>query len=110
MRAAFGRGRASAGAGLRAAAVDGVRRARYPRGAIRGEEEYQLRDLFGRADTAEGVRRLRVFEEVRVRLVGHAAAAVNVRDDDAGVDGVDAYALRGEFERGAARELIHAGL
>src|SRR5215218_8108976 len=109
MRGAFERVRL-ARAGLRAAAVDGMRRARYPRGAVGGEEEYQLRDLFGRADAPERVRRLRVFEEGRVSLVRHAAAAVNVCDDDAGVDGVDAYALGRELQRGAARELVDARL
>src|ERR1044072_7858678 len=100
----------SASAGLRAAAVDGVGGARYPRGTVGGEKETQLGALFGRAASAQRVFRLGVFEEVCVLLLGHPAAPVNLRDDDAGIDGVDPDALRCQLQRGAARQLVYARL
>src|ERR671932_2864585 len=92
-------------AGLRAPAVNGVGRARDPGGAVGGEEEDQLGDLAGLAYAPQRVRLLRAFEEGRVSLLGHAAAAVYVGDDDAGVDGVDAHPLGRELQRRAARQL-----
>ena len=64
----------------------------------------------GSPGAAERVRLLRALEERGVVLLVDAAAAMEVGDDDAGVDGVDADAVRRELERGAARELVDAGL
>ena len=35
---------------------------------------------------------------------------MKIRPDDAGIHGIDPHTLRREFQRGAARELIHSGL
>ena len=56
------------------------------------------------------MRLARSREERRVVLLVHAAAPVEVRDDHARVDGVDAHALRRELERRAPRQLIDGRL
>ncbi len=89
--------------GLRAAAVNRVSRTRYPARALGGEEENQLRDLRGLPDATDGMRLLRAFEESCVSIFAHPAALVYLCDDDAGIDGVHAYAFRRQLKRGAAR-------
>ena len=56
------------------------------------------------------MRRFRALEELGVARLVHAAAAVQVGDDDAGIDGIDADADRREIQRRDARELIDGGL
>ena len=52
----------------------------------------------------------RVFQERFVLFLSHAASFVNLSYDDARIDGINAHALRGEFERGATGQLIESGL
>jgi hypothetical protein len=56
------------------------------------------------------MRRLAVLQERGIGLIVHATRAMQLRDDDAGIDGVDANALRRQLERRAARQLIDARL
>jgi len=48
----------------------------------------------------------RVLEKRGVLLLVHPAATVQIRNHDAWIHGVDAYAFGGDFKRRAARELI----
>src|SRR6476659_2517043 len=91
-------------------AVDGDRFAGNPAGLRRREKHDEVGNLIRLSRTTEGMRAPGVFEELRVLRLFHPAAAVQVRDDDAGIDGVDADALGRQFQRRAARELIERGL
>jgi hypothetical protein len=76
-----------------------------------GDRRYanEIGDLFRATGPAEWVRRFRSLEKLRVLRLIHAAPAMEVRYDDAGIDGVDADAVRREIQRGDARQLIDGG-
>src|SRR5579864_2582006 len=91
-------------------AVDGNRVAGDPRGPWRHEVGDETGDLVRRARAAERMGRARVIEERRVLPFVHPAAPVQIRHDDARVDGVHANAQRREVERGRPGELIDGRL
>src|SRR5215207_5134459 len=66
--------------------LDGL--AAQVRSRVGGEEGDDARDLYGRADTAEGY-----AADVSLHRLGRREALVVGRVDDAGRDGVDAHAV-----------------
>lgn len=93
-----------------AAAVDWNAGAGDEAGRVAREELDSRGNLLGVAGTAECMGRLRVLEELGVRLGTHAASLVQIGDCDARIDGVAADAFGGELEGDAAGELIDGGL
>jgi len=85
-----------------------VHRQRDPRtegGLVRGQKGDGLRHLLGGAGAAQRMRGARALQKGRVGRLVHAAALVNVRDDDAGVDRVDTDMLGSQLQCHATSHL-----
>src|SRR6185503_7653050 len=96
-----------ASASQRAAAVDGIRSASDPTSIVGGEKQYKRRDLFRTTGAAEWMSALRVFEKRSIGLRVHAAAFVNLSNDDTRIHCINSHALRGQLQRRTTRQLVH---
>ena len=92
------------------ATVHGQRDPGAEGGVVRGEEGDGARHLGRLAGPPQRVRRLGVLQELVVLLLVEAAALLQLGDDDAGVDAVDADLLGRQLQRHAPGELIQRGL
>ena len=87
------------------AAVYGKRNTRAKGGLIRRQKGDGFRHLLGGAGAPKRMRRARTLQECRVGRFVHAATLVDVGDDDAGVDRVDADILGSELKSHATGHL-----
>src|SRR5688572_24626880 len=99
----------SSGTRLASAAVYLIRRTGDPGGLVGREIADQLGYLLRLPDTADRVGRFRMLEKSLVFLVLHPAALVNVCDDNARIDCINANPLRRKLQGRASRQLIERG-
>src|SRR5205807_2707819 len=90
-------------------AVDLISRARYPRSFFGSEIEHEFGDFAGSAYSSQRVSGLGVFEEIRVIILAHTAALMDLRDYNTGIHCIYSHSFRRKFERRTTRQLIHSG-
>ena len=93
-------------AGLRAASIYRNAVAGDPGGLVGGQEQDQFRGLLGLPHAAQGMGLLGMLQEGLVLFLAHPGSLVQVRQDHAGIDGVDSDAEGGQLQGRAARELV----
>lgn len=93
------------------AAIHGQRMTGDKTGALAvSQERDRLRHLPSLPGSAERVRRLGMLEEGRVAFLIHARPPVQLRDDHARIDDVDAHLFSRQLQRHAAGHLIYRRL